>query len=341
MIKATTILLLLLVMAPLPSPGAEAPFGIDLRELERPKSAVHARREREHTKKERGSAKKRRRSADSARSNSKTAGYLRYSVKPGDHLFKILAGRLGMPDETAEQLIPEIVRINKIRDIKSLSVGQTLLIPHRELHPAAGREEAVKPAALLDAASIRRASNGSRTAPTAQATQPPSRPPSTAPPTAATWICPVPEQDPAATVDALLTVLQISPGRNRTVEAGQEAGTAFSITADRYFEYQGGRYVVSIGESDPSGYTLLRVLETAGYQVLSLTGREDFRGAAVRLLTAVGVAPDFGRHLLQEGKEITGFLIRPEGAGGSRVVVSAERVEPGGKWLLAPGCGAR
>lgn len=276
MIKAIPILLLLfLFMAPLPPASADIPFGIDLKELEGPRSAVPDKRERDKTGKERGSGKKMQRARQAAPSSSKTGGYLRYTVKPGDHVFK----KQRKPSEHATGTRP--------------------------------------------------------TAPPA----PPSRLPAAAPP-AVTLICPVPEQDSAATVDSLLALLQIAPGRNKTLEAGPE-GAACSITVDRYFEYQGGRYVVSIGESDPSAYTLLRVLETAGYKVLRLTGREDYRGAAVRLLTAVGVAPDFGRHPVQEGKGITGFLLKPEDAGGRRVVLSAERVGPGEKWLLAPGCGAR
>lgn len=277
MIKAIPILLLLfLFMAPLPQASGDIPFGIDLKELERPRSAVPDKRERDTTRKERSSGKKLQRAGQAAPTKSKIGGYLRYTVKPGDHVFK----KHGEPSGHASETRP--------------------------------------------------------TAPPA----PSSRLPAAAPP-AVTLICPVPEQDSAATVDSLLALLQIAPGRNKTLEAGQETGAAFSITVDRYFEYQGGRYVVSIGASDPSAYTLLRLLEAAGYKVLRLTGREDYRGAAVRLLTAVGVAPDFGRHPVQEGKGITGFLLKPEDAGGRRVVVSAERVGPGEKWLLAPGCGAR
>lgn len=246
MIKAIPLLLLLPVfLAPLPSHCADIPFGIDLKELERPKSALSVRQGEERKKKERG--KKQRRAGRAAGATPAADGRLRHTVK-------------------AEE-----------RDA------------------------------------------------------PPAR----------TWICRVPEQDPAATVDSLLALLRITPGKNREVQAGRKTETAFTVTAERYFEYQGRRYVVSIGESEPSKYTLLRVLETEGYQVLRLGSLEDFRGTTDGLLRVVGVAPVFGRHLLQEGKGITGFLIEPETAGGKRVVVSSERVEPGEKWPLAPECGAR
>lgn len=335
MIKAIPVTLLLLLLAPFPAPGADAPFGIDLKELDRPQSALPAREERENRKKERRSGKKMHRVAHAPRPTGKNGAYLRYTVKPGDHLFKILAGRLGMPEERAEQLIPAIQRINKIRDIRNLTVGQTLLIPY-PAPTTSGEAVAVKePATVL--AATKASSAGT---PVAPATPAPSRLSVAAPPAAA-LICPVPEQDPAAVIDSLLRLLRIDPGRNKTVEAGQGTGTPFSITVDRYFEYQGGRYIVSIGESDPYSYTLLRVMERTGYKVLRLSDKEGFHAAADRLLTMVGVAPDFGRHRIEGEKRVTGFLIKTEGTGGRRVVVSAVPVEAGEKWPLAPECGAR
>lgn len=52
-----------------------------------------------------------------------------YTVRQGDHLFIILMKRYGLSNDAAEQLIPEIMRLNGIRNPKSLSVGQRLLIP--------------------------------------------------------------------------------------------------------------------------------------------------------------------------------------------------------------------
>lgn len=63
-------------------------------------------------------------------------GYIRYTVKPGDHLFKILMVDFGMSNEKAEHLIPEILRINDIGSIRSLKVGSVILIP-REGTPRA------------------------------------------------------------------------------------------------------------------------------------------------------------------------------------------------------------
>lgn len=59
-----------------------------------------------------------------------------YIVRPGDHLYLILIRRYGLSNEAAEQLIPQIMHQNGIRNPKSLTVGQQLSIP---LPPAANK----------------------------------------------------------------------------------------------------------------------------------------------------------------------------------------------------------
>jgi hypothetical protein len=110
---------------------------------------------------------------------------------------------------------------------------------------------------------------------------------------------------------------------------------------DRYFEYKGGRYIVSIGESDPYSYTLLRLLESAGYRVLSIGRAENFKTVSHKLLGLIGVAPDFGKQALQGGRDTTGFLIQQDDAGGRRVVITGEAVDPRQKWVMKPGCAAK
>lgn len=56
-------------------------------------------------------------------------GVSRYTVKPGDFIFKVLMREYGLSNAAAEALIPEIQRINNLRSITRLSVGQTILIP--------------------------------------------------------------------------------------------------------------------------------------------------------------------------------------------------------------------
>jgi hypothetical protein len=386
-----TLLLLALFSLPSRLHAAPAPFDIDLKELDQQKPAVSSKPEKSKVPK----AKKVPAGIALAPQSSSAdhPGYLRYTVKPGDHIFKILVARFGMSNEAAERLIPEIIRINNISNIKHLAVGQVLLIPGKEQQQRTakatkkgkrpGRGEASEADAMLERASKLEAQGATgvpgtpgapvahpgrvATAPQAPAAAPaavltPSpTPPApaperlTVPPVAAaspqipappaispaTWVCSVTERDPAKIVDAVLNALSISWSRNRIIQSAEGAPTAYSIRVDRYFEYKGKRYIVSIGENDPYSYTLTRLLEGAGYQALRLNGAEDFQEVSEKLLGLVGVAPDFGKHALQGGRDAAGFLIQPDDAGGKQVVITGETIDPRQKWLLAPGCGAR
>lgn len=161
-------------------------------------------------------------------------------------------------------------------------------------------------------------------------------------PQATTWICSVSRQDNSAKiVDSLLNAISASWSRNRIVQSDSGSPTAFSIRVDRYFEYKGGRYIISIGESDPYNYTLIRLLEAAGYRVLRMTGKEDFTSASEQLFKLIGVAPERGTHSLPGGKEASGYLVQQDDAGGRRVLIMDGPAAPGHKWVLPPGCGAR
>ena len=52
-----------------------------------------------------------------------------YTVKSGDHLFKILMRDFGLSNEEADVVIDEIRRENNIYDIRRLKIGQTIMIP--------------------------------------------------------------------------------------------------------------------------------------------------------------------------------------------------------------------
>jgi len=72
-----------------------------------------------------------------------------YTVKPGDHLYKVLAREYGVSGARADAVVEKIIRLNHISDIHGLKTGSTLLIPavepvvaakhHRPRIPSAGR----------------------------------------------------------------------------------------------------------------------------------------------------------------------------------------------------------
>jgi hypothetical protein len=381
--------LLLLVLLSLPSAViAAAPFDLDLKELDRQEPAAHKSEKKvQKLKRTRTSAAK-----GGNESSADNAEPTRYTVKPGDHIFKILEVHFGMSNEAAERLIPEIARLNNLSNVKQLTIGQTLLIPQRprnqerrehaarsgekaKVHKSEAPETAAVPdkaATLAKGAAISKEPAVAVLQPApapleksslAQAAAAPAQPvPATvkplpavqpAPPVAVapkslpaptmplsdTWICSVTEKDPAQMVDSFLNALSLHWSKNRIV---QSAGpTSFSIRVDRYFEYKNARYIVSIGEHDPYNYTMIRLLEAAGYRVLMINGKEDFQTLGKRMLAFVGVAPTFGKHVLQGGVTATGFLIRQDDAGGRQVIISGEPADPHQKWVMPQGCGPR
>ena len=79
-----------------------------------------------------------------------------YTVKAGDHLFKILMRDYGLSNNEAESFIEEIRRENNIYDIKRLRIGQKIIIPPvrrradgslkliQPVHPPADRPEGIE-----------------------------------------------------------------------------------------------------------------------------------------------------------------------------------------------------
>lgn len=380
-------LLLLALVGLATAAHAAAPFELDLKELDR-RNASPEKPEKKPEKKKPAKAKKSTpKHARGAKEEAAVSGeFARYTVKPGDHIFKILVSRFGMSNEAAERLIPEIIRINNVCDIRKLTAGQTLLIPKRGKRVHVARAEEAKPqpaakksevaakkseaAAMLENAA-RLEAEGERAAqaapqapspatalarapeaPAAEAPVPapptiaqPAPAPTTAAPHApavtapagTTWICSVTGSDASGTVDSVLNALAIPWSKNRIINSPPGAANTFSIRVDRYFEYRGGRYIVSIGEADPYSYTLIRLLETAGYKTATIAKGSDFKGIAGQLMTLLGITPDFGRFLL-DGKEKSGLLVEQEDAGGRQVLITDEPADPRQKWVMRPGC---
>jgi hypothetical protein len=439
-----TLLLLALLTLPSQLIAAPSPFDIDVKELDQKSAPVAPKAEKKSAKKKAAPAAAAPKSAKAhkAAGDENQSGYLRYTVRPGDHIFKILVGHFGMSNETAEKLIPEIIRVNNISNMKTLTVGRTLLIPvagHQEHAARAGkrskgraRKEEGSDIAAVPAAAPRApetappaplASAPASKAPGSAAAVPPApalnAPASAAPvlpvpapkpaapaapgaaaapvvpkPTATTaarpmttpvppavsalaptpapkaaptvpapaapvvapaapvpaipvvpqvsaWICSVSEQDPTRIVDSVMNALALHWSRNRIIQSEEGAANAYSIRVDRYFELNGTRYIVSIGENDPYSYTLLRLLEGAGYRVLMIGAGDDFKAVVEKLLRFVGLAPDFGIHVLQGGKPSSGFLVQQDGPEGRKVLITSEAVLPKQKWALPAGCGSR
>jgi len=119
------------------------------------------------------------------------------------------------------------------------------------------------------------------------------------------------------TLDAILSAFSVSPVLDRSVDvfAADNNGITLSVKAERYFERGGQRYVVTSFDGDPINYTLFRILETKGYNVVIIEARDDFRKIAEKLISRMKMKGTFDQHtLLRDGSagyslKISGFKL--------------------------------
>lgn len=101
-------------------------------------------------------------------------------------------------------------------------------------------------------------------------------------------------------VDSLLTSMSVSAGKDRRLDvfAAENNGISLSVNAERYFEYGGQRYVVTRFVGDPVTYTLFRILETKGYQVIVLEHQDDFRKISDKLLSRMRIQGAYSQYTM-------------------------------------------
>lgn len=115
-------------------------------------------------------------------------------------------------------------------------------------------------------------------------------------------------------IDAILTALSVSsePDRRVDVFAADNNGISLSVKAERYFERDGQRYVVTSFDGDPISYTLFRILETKEYKVVILEAQDDFRKISEKIISRMKIKGGFAQHrLLQDG--LAGYSLQMSG----------------------------
>jgi hypothetical protein len=233
---------------------------------------------------------------------SREGNYIRYTIRPGDHIYKILTSRFGLSSARAEALIPRVKEINGISNTSGLQIGQTILLPL-----------SVRSTALQQSAE-----------PTTPET--PAAQTQTAATTATATIVALPDGEPTALVDTILTALVIPWSRDHavTITIGANDDPALTINVDRYFEYGGKRYFLDFAGGNPSQTTLLRLLEVAGYRRISLSGTDSVQQTTELILRALHIDSTCQEQSITltpaagspETVRITGYLIsRPERPG--------------------------
>lgn len=134
-------------------------------------------------------------------------------------------------------------------------------------------------------------------------------------------------------IDALLSSLSVIPDIDRrlNVFAADNNGIFLSVKADRYFEHEGRRYVVSYFDGDPVTYTLYRILETKGYRVVILEAKDDFRKVSEKLLNSLRIPAMYAQHEINFDQKanyslhMTGFQLgNPDDPGAGIFVTNLE-----------------
>lgn len=102
------------------------------------------------------------------------------------------------------------------------------------------------------------------------------------------------------TIDSILSAFSVTPVRDRRVDvfAADNNGISLAVKAERYFERGGQRYVVTSFDGDPVNYTLFRILETKGYNVVILEAQDDFRKISEKLISRMKIKGAFAQHNL-------------------------------------------
>jgi hypothetical protein len=297
--------------------------------------------------------------------------FVTYTIRPGDHIYKILTSRFGLSSERAEALIPRILRVNGVRDIRGLQIGRTIRIPVTGSMAAAAPVVAATPASAVAAVQVD-AATPAPTVPalTGTATSTPTGPIPSAPLTPEAPVQPVPQAaqaapplpsyppkaskvvlrtvsagEPAAITDALLDALSLkwSKAHPVTIPVGGSGGASLTIPVDRYFEEGGKRYFLDFSQGDADRATLARLLELAGYRRIAVGGKEDFRAIAGKILKALEIPSEYRKYTLTPTSggpgavKVEGYLVVRKGGTGERLFVTGTPVDKAVSDLIQAG----
>jgi hypothetical protein len=117
--------------------------------------------------------------------------------------------------------------------------------------------------------------------------------------------------------DAILSVFSVTSQPNRDIELddGSLSGVRLSVRVDRYLETGGRKVLLSFNEANPVQYTLLKLLQLKGYQVVTIHPTDDFRKVSEKVLSALRISASFGTHHLGDSREssvdvqLSGFVV--------------------------------
>lgn len=136
--------------------------------------------------------------------------------------------------------------------------------------------------------------------------------------------------------DTLLQALSLPVTRDRNVElySLQHDGVKLDVKADRSFTLAATPYVICFFDGDPVNYTLSRLLETKGYRVTVLDGKENFTQVGKKLLTKLQLDGSVGVHALAVrpdspyGISLSGLEVTGRSSGGKQIILTDRQFTP-------------
>jgi len=131
-------------------------------------------------------------------------------------------------------------------------------------------------------------------------------------------------------VDSILKAFSIPSDRDRRLDvfATDNNGISLAVKAERYFERGGRRFVITSFDGDPVNYTLFRILETKGFQVVILEAQDDFRKILEKILHRMKIKGTFAKNnLLQNSTanyslQMSGFNLDDAGLPGGGIFLT-------------------
>lgn len=263
--------------------AAQENFEINLKEL-RPAPTGTTKTQQRSSRRSEGTK------AQAPLETAKTEGSSIYTVRPGDHLFAILMRRYNLSNEAAERLIPEVLRLNGIRNPQGLTVGQRLTIPlpappERQTKTVRKQLPQAAPAPVQTA-----------TPAVVQPAQPQVPPP---PPQAASQLSVQPEakqeQQAAAKAVREVSISAATPctlAQEMIKQLGLVApSTKFILGEDVLTaEHAGAKVVVACDLSSDKAYTYERLLALHDIQLLIFTGAEPSKRVIKKVANSLSLS---------------------------------------------------
>lgn len=136
-------------------------------------------------------------------------------------------------------------------------------------------------------------------------------------------------------VDAILKTLEVPYQNDRRLDvfAAENNGISLSVKAERFFERDGQRVVITRFDGDPVTYSLFRILETKGYRVVILENQDDFRKISEKILSRLNIHGGYAQHKLWPDDasnytlQMSGFKLEGSGVPGGSMFLTNLRMD--------------